>query len=228
MTFFTDYYGFIDDSFYPAVRIALGYQLTERTKLKTSLGRYYQSPSYVWVVNPVNRSLKALRNDMGVIGINRLLTDYISLTGEVYYKRYRDLPTGATPGTNYLVLTNTGTGFGGREDDFQSFGFIPLISTAMGEAYGMEIAVQKKYSQDCCYGKASLSYGRSEYTAGNGETYPGQYDQTIVFQVSGGFKPSAKWELSGKFRIWTGAPYTPVYKPTENPLRPGEIQNIPE
>ena len=116
-------------------------------------------------------------------------------------------------------------GDGGREDDFQSFGFIPLRSDGEGQAYGVEISLQKKYSKDCCYGQAALSIGKSEYTAANGETYPGQFDQTVVFSINWGFKPNPRWEYSAKFRAWTGAPFTPVYRPSENN---GVIQNVPE
>lgn len=224
----SDYYNFLNDKSYIAPRFSVSFQLTDKTRLKSSIGTYYQSPAYVWTLNPVNRNLKALRNDMGVLGFNHLLNEYFGLTTEVYYKNYSNLPTGATPETSYLVLTNSGVGYGGREDNFQSFGYIPLVSSGTGEAYGLEISLQKKYSRDCCYGQAALSIGRSEYTAANGKTYPGQFDQRVIFSVSGGFKPNPRWEYSGKFRFWTGSPYTPVYRPSANPSNPGEIQNIPD
>jgi hypothetical protein len=73
-----------------------------------------------------------------------------------------------------------------------------------------------------------LSYSRSEFTAGNGLTYPGQYDQRMIFNLSGGYIFNAKWEIAAKFRYFTGTPYTPVYKPWANPMNPGDIQNLPE
>jgi outer membrane receptor protein involved in Fe transport len=47
-----DYYGFPQDAFYPSARPGIGFRVAENLKIKTSAGRYYQSPSYVWVVNP--------------------------------------------------------------------------------------------------------------------------------------------------------------------------------
>lgn len=219
-----DYYDFINESFYPSARLALGYRFTEGFKIKGSLGRFYQSPSYLWVVNEFNRDLKALYNDMAILSFDYLLQSDLNLTVEGFFKDYHDLPTGAASDNDYLVLTNTGAGYGGRDDDFQSFGYRPLVSTGKGQAYGFEMLLQKKFSEIPCYGQVGLSYGQSEYTAGNGLTYPGQYDRRIVFNLSGGYILNDKWEFSAKFRYMTGTPYTPVYRPSDND---GEIQNLP-
>lgn len=224
-----DYFSFINQSLYLATRLAAKLKLSERHSLKASGGIYYQSPSYVWVVNPVNQDLKALQNQMAILGWDYLAREDVRLSLEGYYKRYRDLPTGTIPGqTDYIVLTNTGTGYGGREDDFQSFGYFPMVSEATGQAYGVEFLLQKKFSQIPCYGQFSLTYGKSELTAGNGKTYPNQYDQRFILNLSGGYKFNANWEVSSKFRYFTGVPYTPVYPPSENSLNPGLVQNLPE
>jgi len=220
-----DHYTFLDRAAYVAPRLKMRYQVNKVLSLKGSAGIYYQAPSYVWVTNPVNSRLKALRNNMTVAGFDYLLDEDLRFSFETYYKDYQDLPTGATPETSYLVITNTGTGFGGRENDFRSFGYFPMTSEGSGNAYGFELLLQKKYSEVPHYGKMSLTYSKSEYTAANGETYPGQYDQRWILNIYGGYKFNSRWELSGKFRFFTGAPYTPVYLPSENN---GRIQNLPE
>jgi hypothetical protein len=221
-----DYYGFIRNGFYPSARVSMGYRAAENFKIKTSIGRYYQSPSYVWVVNPVNKNLRALRNDMAIAGLEYLVRSDFNASVEFYYKRYRDLPNGSIPAeTDYLVLTNTGVGFGGREDDFQSFGYFPLISRGRGRAYGFELLLQKRFSEIPFYGQISFGYNQSEYTAGNGKNYPGQFDQRFIFNLSGGYVFNAQWEISSKFRYFSGAPYTPVYRPADNN---GVIQNLPD
>jgi hypothetical protein len=187
-----DHYSFLNSPNYLAPRFNLKYKLTNNLSLKGSLGIYYQSPSYVWMVN-------------------------------------EDLPTGTIPDVNdYLVITNTGTGFGGREDDFQSFGYFSMVSEGTGTAYGFEWLLQKKFSEVPCYGQIGFGYSKSEYIAGNGLMYPGQYDQRIIINIAGGYKFNENWEISSKYRAYTGIPYTPVYRPDDNPLNPGEIQNLPE
>jgi outer membrane receptor for ferrienterochelin and colicin len=223
-----DYYTFLNHPFYLSPRAFLKYKLTEKTTIKTSYGIYYQSPAYVWTLNPENSDLLALKNNMAVIGLDYLLRDDLRISLETYYKDYSDLPTGTIPGLNdYLVITNSGTGFGGREDDFQSFGYSTLISRATGYAYGFEWLIQKKYSALPYYGQLSLSYTKSVFRAGDGRSYPGQYDQRFIFNLAGGYKFNEKWEISSKYRFFSGVPFTPVYRPDENPLNPGYIQNLP-
>ncbi len=215
-----------------APRLSASHRPSDRVKLLASLGRYYQSPSVLWLVNPDNRDLAPLRCDMGVLGGEVLLRDDTSLRLETYYKRYRDLPGGVEPGsataraTDYLVLTNTGVGFGGREDDFGSFGYLDLASRASGEAFGTELFLRKKLSEVPCYGQASIGVGKSGVRALNGRWYPGSYDQRFILGLSGGYVFNSRWEMSARFRLITGAPYTPVYDPRTTPA--GETQLLPE
>jgi len=224
-----DYYQFLDEKVYIAPRLSMKYSINSKLKVRASGGIYYQSPAYVWTSNPFNKGLKALQNNMGVLGLDYLIRDDIRFSLEGYYKDYSNLPSGTISGVNdHIVITNTGTGFGGREDDFQSFGYFDLTSTGTGNAYGAELLVQKKYSRIPIYGLMSLSYSKSELTANNGKSYPGQYDQRFIFNLTGGYILNSKWEFAGKFRYFTGVPYSTVYRPSENPLRLGFIQNIPE
>jgi len=224
-----DYYPFLNRALYLAPRLNLKYKITHNLSIKGSLGQYYQSPSYVWMVNEANRDLKALQNNMAIFGLDFLWKDDLRMSVETFYKKYESLPTGATAGVNdYLVITNTGTVYGGREDNFQSFGYFPMVSDASGQAYGFEWLLQKKFSKVPCYGQISLAYSKSEYTAGNGFTYPGQFDQRFILNIAGGYKFNENWEVSGKFRYFSGVPFTPVYRPDENPENPGAIQNLPD
>ena len=223
-----DYYKFLNDKLYIAPRVSVKYRFSEKLSIRAGGGIYYQSPSYVWTINPFNKQLKALRNNMGVLGWDYLCRKDLRISVEGYYKKYSRLPGGTVPGvTNYIVLTNTGTGFGGREDDFQSFGYYDLTSTASGKSYGAELLIQKKFSETPFYGSLSMTYSKSELTANNGKTYPGQYDQRFIFNLTGGYIFNSKWQISGKFRYFTGVPITPVYRPSENPVNPGFIQNLP-
>jgi len=224
-----DYYPFLKNALYFAPRLNLKYKFTPNLSIKGSLGQYYQSPSYVWMVNDANRALKALQNNMAILGMDYLWSDDLRMSVETFYKKYESLPTGTITGVNdYLVITNTGTVYGGREDNFQSFGYFPLVSNASGQAYGIEWLLQKKYSTIPCYGQISLAYSKSEYTAGNGLTYPGQFDQQFILNIAGGYKFNENWEVSSKFRYFSGVPFTPVYRPEDNTENPGSIQNLPD
>ncbi len=224
-----DRYDFLSKQYYPAPRIAFRYQALEKLSIKLSGGTYYQSPSYVWLTNRANRDLKALRNDMSVLGMDYILRPDTRIGLELYYKKYSDLPTGAKNGVNdYFVITGTGSNYGGRNEDFQSFGYFPMVAGGEGTAYGMEWLIQKRFSEIPFYGQISISLSHSEYTAGNGQTYEGPFNQPFILNISGGYIFNENWEVSGKFRYFSGVPYTPVYVPSENPSGNYAIQNLPD
>jgi hypothetical protein len=224
-----DYYNFLNNPWSLSPRLSVNYPATPVFSIHVSGGLYTQSPSYVWVINTSNRNLSILQNRMLILGGDYLIREDTRLSVEAYLKRYEDLPTGVIPGvTDYIIMTNTGASFGGREDDFQSFGYFDLVSDGRGKSNGVEFSVQKKFSDIPLYGLVSLAFNKSEFIAKNGKSYPGQYDQLFIMNISGGYIFNDKWEISTKFRYFTGVPYTPVYRPSENPLDSASIQNLPQ
>jgi hypothetical protein len=66
-----DAFDMIEDKIAVGPRFAMSYELTRRTTLSLSGGRYHQSPSYIWLVtNPANRKLKHVRADQLVLESN--------------------------------------------------------------------------------------------------------------------------------------------------------------
>jgi len=190
-------------------RLSLAYDVGPRTTVAVSGGVYRQSPAYVWVAaNPVNTRLRHLRVDQAVVSFEHRVRVDTRVRLELYGKRYRDYA--ASTLRPYLVMANTGAGFGGAADDeFASFGFDPLVSDGTGRAFGGELLVQKRLSQIPLYGTAALSLGWARYTALDGVERDGAYERRINVNVSGGYRLTPRWELGMKFRLGTGLPYTP-------------------
>ncbi len=199
----------IDEQLYPSLRGSLSAGLTDRLTVALSGGRYYQTPSLIWLVaREENRKLRSIRADVGVLSVAQILADDFRVSVEGYLKEYGDYPTSVS--RPWLVLANTGAGFGGSEDGFASFGLEPLTSGGSGRAYGVEFFAQKKLSESRWYGVASLSINRATFTALDGVERPSNFDQRVIFNVSGGWKITDLWETGLKFRLATGRPYTPV------------------
>ena len=57
-----DYFNMINEPSNIAPRFSLKYRFYDKLSFRTSGGIYYQSPSYIWTVNPYNKRLKALKN----------------------------------------------------------------------------------------------------------------------------------------------------------------------
>jgi hypothetical protein len=212
-----DYFNPLDKSSYFSPRFSASYSIDELTDINLSAGLYYQSPSYIWLAVGNNRkTLKDIKAVQYIAGIDRKLSDAAILKIEGYYKKYSDYPASLI--RPYLVLANTGAGFAGSDDNYSSFGLEPLASLGKGFARGVELSVQKKFSNEPYYGIASLTYNQSKYAAIDGIERTGSYDQTWIFNISGGYKFNDYWEASMKFRYSTAKPYTP--------FNPDGTQNI--
>jgi hypothetical protein len=83
---------------------------------------------------------------------------------------------------------------------------------------GVEFLLQKKLSDIPVYGLASLTLSRARYTSLDGVERPGAFDQSVIFNLSMGYRFDEKWEASAKFRYASGYPYTP--------FNPNGTQNV--
>ncbi len=203
-----DEFSLIDDGFAFSPRGSLAYDASSRTTLSAAVGRYYQSPSYVWLATiGENRGLKQAGANHYVVGIEHVVRDDTRVRLEFYLKNYFDYPASVTQ--PFLVMSNTGGGFGGKDDGFASFGLEALSSVGSGRARGIEISAQKKLSMIPCYGTLSFSYNESLFSGRDGVRRPGLYDQQWIGNIGGGYIFNQAWEISGKFRFASGTPYTP-------------------
>lgn len=203
-----DFFDLIKTKFYAAPRASIAYEWTPLTTLTASAGVYYQNPSYIWLVsNPRNKSLKAIRANQYILGVEHLLRADLKVRVEGFLKKYGNYPASLT--RHYLVLANTGGGFGGSEDNFASYGLDPLVSDGTGRSYGVELLLQKKLSEVPLYGLASLTLSRNAFTALDGIERTGAFEQQVILNLTAGYQFDERWEASMKFRYATGQPYTP-------------------
>lgn len=201
-----DYFDAIENQVYVSPRFSAAYNFNNLTSLNFSTGIYYQFPSYIWLLAG-NRNLDAIRVNQYVLGLSHRLSENIRIKLEGFYKDYQDYPTSTL--RPYLVLANTGAGYGGSEDNFESFGLEPLISEGYGRARGVEFSVQKRSTGQGLYGLLSATYSQSDFTSLDGIERPSTYEQELIFNVSGGYIFNAEWEVSFKFRYASGRPSTP-------------------
>ncbi len=200
-----DYYDFLRHTWRAAPRASLSVGLG-RTTLQLAGGRYWQAPSYVWLVGDSSnaRALRPFRADQVMLGLQRLLRPDLKLHLEGYYKRYADYP--ARVYRPQAVLAPAG--FEDVKSDIP-FGLEPLVSRGRGRAYGVELFLQKKLSAVPLYGLMSLTVGRSEFVGLDGVERPGAFDARVIGNLLVGWRPNPSWELAGKFRVSSGLPATP-------------------
>lgn len=203
-----DHFNLIDNGTTFSPRASLTYSLSPFTAFGLSAGVYHQNPSYVWLVaTEQNRSLRPARADQYILSVEHLLDTDLRIRFEGFYKRYTGYP--ASVDRPYLVLANTGGGFGGADENFAAFGLDRLVSAGTGRSRGVELLVQKKRSRGPLYGLASFTFMQTTFTALDGVKRPGTFDQRVIINLNAGYRFDEQWEASTKFRFATGQPYTP-------------------
>lgn len=200
-----DYYGALQEKLYFSPRIAISYLWTERSTLSIGYGRFYQSPSYIWLVgDPNNKVLKPIQADQVVLSFTHNPRPDVKIQVEVYQKWYNNYPARIL--RPYAVLAPSG--FDDLTNDIP-FGLEPLTSNGVGYSRGIEFFVQKKFSEIPLYGLLSLTLADTKFKSLKGDYVEGAYDSPVILNVTAGYRFNPEWEASSKFRLASGLPTTP-------------------
>ncbi len=187
-------------------RVSLSYSITEKWSLNFNTGRYFQLPAYTILGfrdangNLVNKSnnIRYISVDHIVGGVEYNPTNYSKITVEGFYKKYNDYPFSLR---DSISLANLGA-------DFGVIGNEPVNSSSFGRSYGLEVLIQQKLSKGF-YGIIAYTFVKSEFSNSAGKYIPSAWDFGHIINLSGGKKFKRNWELSMRFRLSGGAPYTP-------------------
>jgi len=199
-----DYFNFTSKSLFVSPRMSLVFQLNPVSAFNFSAGRYYQSPSYVWIVGGNAGKLNPIKADQIVFGYDHTPFDDLKVQLEVFYKWYSDYP--AREFRPQAVLAPSG--FDDITNDIP-FGLEPLLSSGTGFSRGVELFIQKKLSAIPLYGLFSLSISESRFKSLDGIERAGAFDTRVIANLSVGYRFDSEWEASTKFRMATGLPTTP-------------------
>ncbi len=182
-------------------RVSAEYYLTDDTTLTAAAGIYHQSPGFDEINDTFgNPNLKYIESHQIALGVEKALTAGWSVKTESYYKTLNKLVT--------------------RDDELR------YNNNGEGEAYGIDTLIRKELT-DKWSGWLSLSLSKAEREqAVTGNRFPFEYDQPVNANFVISYKPSNKWQFSGKLWAHSGAVTTPVISAAEDPSNPGSY--IPE
>lgn len=200
-----DYFSFTDGNLFLSPRLSAVYVLNPVSSIVASAGRYYQSPSYVWLIGGSESKLKPIRADQVVLGYEHTPLEDVKVQLEGFYKWYADYP--ARQYRPQAVLAPSG--FDDLTYDIP-YGLEPLESTGEGIARGLELFIQKKYTSNFpFYGLLTVTLSEVRFKSIDGVERTGSFDQRFILNMALGWRPSELWEFSCKFRLSTGLPTTP-------------------
>lgn len=202
-----DYFSITEQNWFLSPRLSMIYSINDVSNIILSAGRYYQSPSYIWLLGSENNKLSPLKADQLVLGYEHTPLIDVKVQLEVYYKLYDNYP--ARLWRPQAVLSPAG--FDDIANDIP-FGLEPLVMQGQGRSKGVELFIQKKMSEIPLYGLLTLSMSETEFKSIEGNYRPGSFDTRFIMNLAAGYRFNHLWEVSGKFRFATGLPTTPYLR----------------
>lgn len=226
-----DYFQIIQTP-YLAPRINVGYAFDPVTTLRTSAGVYYQSPGLEKLIDgrtfydlsdATARGLKAERAYHLIMGLDRWITNEWFAKAEAYYKSFDNLLeqermtayryeyTIKDPSIQDPVYIKDVKNWI-RSPEKLAYDSVTTnpINTGSGNAYGFEIALEKKNlsARSKLSGWINYSFSvsnRQKY----GVTTPYRFEQTHVANVVLNYRVNNWLELGTRWTYATNFPYTP-------------------
>ncbi|WP_212005310.1 TonB-dependent receptor domain-containing protein [Chitinophaga sp. HK235] len=213
----------VENRFYHSLqpRLNVRYLLPGDWALKASYSRMTQYvhllannsislPTDLWV--PVTDKVKPQESEQYALGIAKnIFNDKFEFSAETYYKRMHNVIE-YKEGADYQTSS--------RGDAWQS-----LVTAGKGEAYGMELLLQKKSGRLTGWVGYTLAWANRLIPQVNyGREFPYKYDRRHDFHIVGVYKLRKGIELSGSWTFQSAAPFTiPVasYEGVNGPVSEG-------
>lgn len=183
-------------------RLRWEYFFADNWTTHIALGRYSRLPELRRMLGTIgNPKLKTLKADHYVWGIEQHINSVWSWKVDLYYKDLQDVvisvsdPSDPDFGKNYN-------------------------NNAKGEAYGVELLLNKNLSEQW-YGWVAVSVGKAKRTnLRSYETKPFDYDRPIIVDVVFNYLLTEHWTLGAKWSLQSGGMYTPIIAVQANANQP--------
>ncbi|MFK7871804.1 MAG: TonB-dependent receptor plug domain-containing protein [Oligoflexales bacterium] len=172
-------------------RLLVRYQQTPEHEWKLALGKYSQQPqpdeTDSIFGNPNLTWEKAIHS---IFGLHSKWGEYWITDFQIFHKNFKDWVRS------------------GGSSNFQNSG--------SGQSYGFETFIRRNLTTRL-FGWFSYTYSKNiQKSNPTAQSFPAEFDQTHVAALTGSYKMSAHWELSGRLTYNTGNPYTPIRESVYN------------
>jgi hypothetical protein len=175
-----------------------------KTVKATAAAGVYRQPLTLFLVtqDPAFEALDDLRARQAIVGVAWQPAPEMRLTVEAYDKRYSRFPMSPEAPTRFVIDDVAGT-----DRDWGEYK--TLRDSGIGFARGIEMMFQRRMSGKV-YGIASLSLFRARYEDLAGVLRNRLHDNRYIVNLTSGYRPNARWELSGRWVLAGGKGTTPI------------------
>lgn len=173
-------------------RLALDYLVSKKHRLSLSYGLHSQvQPLQIYFANSptqTNENLGFSKAHHFVFAHNYSIAKDMSLKTELYYQNLFDIPISDNPESSFSAINL-----------LEEFTLEDLVNEGTGRNYGVELGIQKTFSDDYFF-LANLSLFESKYTAADGVERDTRFNSNYIFNLTGG--KEFRWTKSDKQKVF--------------------------
>lgn len=162
-------------------------------------GRYFQNPPEKYLGLVEDDKLESVQAEQYSFSYEKLLNESTKLSVSIYNKKYSHAP---------IVLSDDSIASPAFLMD-RSITFNQLKSEGNAEARGIEFLIEKKRAENF-YGHVGGSLFNSIYVDYQGIKRNRDSNYKYILNLVGGYRPNNKWELSLRWSLFGGKPYTEI------------------
>ena len=192
-------YNDYEDIYNLSPRFNLEYSFSKKSSLIFNSGVYWQSPPALYFTVTPYKTLKSVKSIQNSISFDYLVTPSTKFSISIFLKNYSNAPILKEPFPYYDPIY--------LFDELRLYNGI--VSKAKSTASGIEFLFEKKRAKNF-YGLIGGSIFDATYIDYNGIKRNRNYNYNYLMNIIGGYKPSYKWEVSFRWSIFGGRPYTPI------------------
>ena len=191
---FNDY----EKSIFLSPRINIDYNIFDKTNLIYNIGNYYQNPPEIYL--SVNENdLRSVHNIQQSLTLEHIFFKDTKFSFSIYKKDYSNAPI-LGPDSNYIDPTFLMD---------QLIMYDKIVSKGKANSKGLEILLQKKRVEKF-YGLIGGTYFNSLFKDFDGNEWNRNYNYKYIFNMVGGYRTNDQWEISVRWSLFGGKPYTPI------------------
>ena len=168
-------------------------------KLIFNGGRYIQNPPEKYLGIVPGKNIKSIFAEQYSLSYEKLLNESTKISISTYNKQYSNAPIvqsiDSTASPAFLMDRNITSN--------------QIKSEGIAEANGIELLIEKKRAENF-YGHFGVSLFNSTYIDYLGIERNRDSNYKYILNVVGGYRPSNKWEISLRWSLFGGKPYTKV------------------
>lgn len=202
-------------------RLSASYKLMDNYYINSSIGRYNQMPSYTTLGykdstnSLVNRDvLKYIDVNHAVLGLEYKPNNSFTATVEGFYKQY----------FNYPISKFDGISLASKSAMFGTVGDEEVISIGKGRSYGVEFLVKLAKSNNYSL-YSTFTYYVSKFTDINDNYISSSWDNRYILNINASKAFKKNWNISARWRLIGGSPYTPIDMTTSSQRQAWDIMN---